>query len=134
MFSIFHSSQRKIAKSSDYSGGIDPLFKGVFTRKTRSGHGDVVLLGDSDTCQKRKNPFTSQQNGQEKRSSMQAHGETVYDDIASTSKESTKVEVRHMNRLQQLTYARKPEQEIPVNVLDFLGECVSYAGDGPTLN
>lgn len=65
---------------------------------------------------------------------MQAHGETVYDDIASTSKESTKVEVRHMNRLQQLTYARKPEQEIPVNVLDFLGECVSYAGDGPTLN
>lgn len=93
-----------------------------------------MLSGGSDGCQKRKNPFTSQQNGQEKRNSTQAHGEAVCDDIASTSKDSAKVEVEHTKRLHQLTYVRKPEQEIPVNVLDFLGGCVSYAGDGPTLN
>lgn len=127
-------SQRKIAKSSDRSRGIDPLFKGVLTRKTRSGHGDMVLSGDYDVCQKRKDPFTSQRNGQEKRNSMQAHGKTVYDDIASTSKESAKVDVGNTGGLHQLTYTRKPEQEIPMNVLDFLGGCVSYAGDVPTPN
>lgn len=132
-FPILRNSQRKIAKSSDCSGDQYSLSKSILKRQIRSGHLDLVLSEDSDLHQKRKNPFASQQNKQRKKTPMQARGGTLYN-IPSTAEGSSKTEVEHTKRPHQLTSTRRPKQEIPVNVLDFLGGCVSYAEAGPTLN
>lgn len=117
-----------IAKSSDRPGGQYSLFKGASRRRTRSGLVNSVLSQKPGAHSKRRNPFTSHGNGQRKRNTTQidretAHGETHPITINSISKEGP-----------EIVTSQKRAQEIPISVLDFLGGCVSYSGDGPTLD
>lgn len=94
-----------------------------------------MFLEKSDVHQKRKNPFTNQQDGQGKKHTMQADKKTAHDEtksavVDSAPKESAKPEVGDTERVRQLTPARIPDREIPANVLDFLGGCVSYSDCG----
>lgn len=83
---------------------------------------------------KRKNPSTPQQNGQRKEFTIQAKKKTIYNEIPftidSTPKASAKSGVRDMGGVHQPISTRIPDHEIPANVLDFLGGCVSYSGCG----
>lgn len=96
---------------------------------------DPIFLEKPSVHQKRKNPFTNQQNGQGKKHTMQADKKTAHDEtkstvIDSTPKESAKPEVGDTERVRQPISARIPDHEIPANVLDFLGGCVSYSDCG----
>lgn len=119
-------------KLGDSSGGQYPPFRGISRKQTGSEQVDPVFLEKSGVHQKRKNTFTNQQNGQGKRHTMQ---ETTHDKpkstiIDSTPKESAKPEVGDTERVHQPTLSRISDHEIPANVLDFLGGCVSYSGCG----